>query len=154
MRIGPPSVRARLTLWYAGALALIVCIFSAGILLFVEARLYAALDTQLGREIATIDRVYRLTTRRELGSLARPLPGSSPEFWPADWRTYGGSDAYGWGATTANLLIRHLFGFKESRVTDGWIAELTPAFPTPLLIAGQRYGMRGLNYRGLSVLPY
>ena len=43
--------------------------------------------------------------------------GSSPEFWPEDWRTYGGSDAYGWGATTANLLIRHLFGFKESRHT-------------------------------------
>jgi len=59
MRFRRPSVRARLTLWYAGALTLIVCIFSAGILLFVGARLYAALDAQLGREIATIDRVYR-----------------------------------------------------------------------------------------------
>jgi heavy metal sensor kinase len=59
MRFRPPSVRARLTLWYAGVLTLIVCIFSAGILLFVEERLYAALDAQLGREIATIDRVYR-----------------------------------------------------------------------------------------------
>jgi heavy metal sensor kinase len=59
MRLRPPSVRARLTLWYAGVLTLIVGIFSAGILLFVEARLYAGLDAQLGREIATIDRVYR-----------------------------------------------------------------------------------------------
>ena len=59
MRIGPPSVRARLTLWYAGVLTLIVCIFSAGILVLVEARLYAGLDAQLGRELATIDRVYR-----------------------------------------------------------------------------------------------
>jgi heavy metal sensor kinase len=59
MRLRLPSVRTRLTLWYAGVLTLIVCIFSAGILLFVEARLYAALDAQLGREIATIDRVYR-----------------------------------------------------------------------------------------------
>src|SRR6185436_14926127 len=59
MRIGPPSVRARLTLWYAGALTLIVCIFSAGSLLFVKTRLYVALDAQLGRELATIDRVYR-----------------------------------------------------------------------------------------------
>jgi heavy metal sensor kinase len=59
MRIGPPSVRARLTLWYAGALTLIVCIFSAGFLLIVEGRLYAGLDAQLGRELATIDRVYR-----------------------------------------------------------------------------------------------
>src|SRR5262245_19444969 len=59
MRIRPPSVRARLTLWYAGALTLIVCIFAVGILLFVKARLYAALDAQLDREIATIGRIYR-----------------------------------------------------------------------------------------------
>jgi hypothetical protein len=98
----------------------------------------------------TIDRVYRITTRRELGSLARPMPGTSPEFWPADWRTYAGSDAYGWGATTANLLIRHLFGFKESRSTDGWVAELAPALPSALLEPGRRYGIRGLNYRGLA----
>src|SRR5215475_16130917 len=59
MRIQLSSVRARLTLWYAGVLTLIICIFSAGILLFVAARLYAGLDEQLGREIATIGRVYR-----------------------------------------------------------------------------------------------
>jgi len=59
MRFRPPSVRARLTLWHAGVLTLIVCIFSAGILLFVEARLYTGLDAQLGQEIATIGRVYR-----------------------------------------------------------------------------------------------
>jgi len=117
----------------------------------VESAAAAALHAGIGAlAFETIDRVYRVTTRRELGSLARPLPGSAPEFWPADWRTYGGSDAYGWGATTANLLIRHLFGFKESRVTDGWVAELTPAFPTALLVAGQRYAMRRLNYRGLQ----
>jgi hypothetical protein len=97
----------------------------------------------------TVDRVYRVTTRRELGSLARPMPGTSPEFWPEDWRTYAGSDAYGWGATTANLLIRHLFGFKESRETDGWAAELAPSLPAELLRAGARYGIRRLNYRDL-----
>jgi heavy metal sensor kinase len=59
MRFRLPSVRARLTLWHAGVLTLIVCIFSAGILLFVKARLYAGLDAQLGREIATIGKVYR-----------------------------------------------------------------------------------------------
>jgi heavy metal sensor kinase len=59
MRLRPPSVRARLTLWYAGVLTLIICVFSAGILLFVAARLYAALDAQLGREIATIGKIYR-----------------------------------------------------------------------------------------------
>ena len=69
MRIRPPSVRARLTLWYAGALTLIVCAFSAGILLFVEQRLYAALDAQLGGQIVTIDRVYR-EEPHELADLA------------------------------------------------------------------------------------
>jgi hypothetical protein len=59
MKIRPPSVRARLTLWYAGVLTLIICIFSAGILHFVDERLYAALDTQLDRQIATIGKVYR-----------------------------------------------------------------------------------------------
>jgi len=38
---------------------LIVCIFSAGILLFVATRLYAGLDAQLDREIATIGNIYR-----------------------------------------------------------------------------------------------
>jgi hypothetical protein len=97
----------------------------------------------------TIDRVYRVSTRRELGSLARPMPGTSPEFWPEDWRTYAGNDAYGWGATTANLLMRHLFGFKESRETNGWVAELAPTLPAELLRVGARYGIRRLNYRDL-----
>jgi hypothetical protein len=76
------------------------------------------------------------------------MPGSSPEYWPEDWRTYGGSDAYGWGATTANLLIRHLFGFKESHETDGWVAEFTPALPRDMRNPGARYTIRRLNYRG------
>ncbi|WP_084804548.1 ATP-binding protein [Bradyrhizobium sp. NAS80.1] len=59
MRIRPPSVRARLTFWHAGVLTLIVCVFSVGILLFVGARLYAGLDAQLGREIATISKIFR-----------------------------------------------------------------------------------------------
>jgi len=59
MKFHSPTVRARLTLWHAGVLTLIVCIFSAGILLFVGARLYTALDAQLERQIATIGKVYR-----------------------------------------------------------------------------------------------
>ncbi|MBV9579718.1 MAG: hypothetical protein JO057_14105, partial [Chloroflexi bacterium] len=95
-----------------------------------------------------VDRVYRVTTRRELGSFVRPMPGSSPEFWPEDWRTYGGSDAYGWGATTANLLIRHLFGFRESSDTAGVVFDLVPALPESMLRAGARYAINRLNYRG------
>ena len=59
MKLHPLSVRARLTLWYAGVLTLIICIFAAGIFHFVEDRLYAGLDAQLSRELATIDKVFR-----------------------------------------------------------------------------------------------
>jgi hypothetical protein len=114
----------------------------------VESAAAAALFADVGRlAFETIDRVYRVTTRRGLDGIARPLPGCAPEFWPLDWGTYAGSDAYGWGATTANLLIRHLFGFKESRATDGWVAELTPALAHTQV--GQRFGIRQLTYRGL-----
>jgi heavy metal sensor kinase len=57
--MAPLSVRARLTLWHAGVLLLVVCLFAAGSLLFVRARLYAELDAQLTRELSIIERVYR-----------------------------------------------------------------------------------------------
>jgi heavy metal sensor kinase len=53
------SIRARLTLWHAAVLTAIVCLFAASALVFVRARLYAELDAQLGRELLTIDRMYR-----------------------------------------------------------------------------------------------
>lgn len=60
MRIGALSVRARLTLWHAGALALIILVFSAGLFHFVGVWLYRDLDFQLGHDLAAIERVYRI----------------------------------------------------------------------------------------------
>jgi hypothetical protein len=115
----------------------------------VESAAAAGLYARVGELVyETIDRVYRATTRRALGSVRRQLPGSSPEYWPEDWREYGGSDAYGWGATTANLLIRHLFGFKESLDTSGCVFDLTPAFPPHMLHVGAQYRIDRLQYRG------
>lgn len=68
MRLGPPSVRTRLSLWHAGVLAIIICLFSAGTLLFVRARLYRALDEQLRQDLATVEKVYREETG-DLGEL-------------------------------------------------------------------------------------
>jgi len=72
MRFVAPSVRTRLTLWHAGVLALVICIFSAGILLFVRARLYGALDQQISHDLATIERVYHEETG-DLGELAHRM---------------------------------------------------------------------------------
>lgn len=58
MRTGRLSVRARLTLWHAGVLTLIVCVFAAGVLLFVQARIIDGLDRHVGRALTTIDWVY------------------------------------------------------------------------------------------------
>ena len=55
MRIGPLSVRARLTLWHAGVLTLVICVFAVGVLLFVGARLYRVLDDQIRADLATIE---------------------------------------------------------------------------------------------------
>jgi heavy metal sensor kinase len=52
------GVRARLALWHAAVLTLIVCVFSAGILFFVRESLFAGVDRQLARALTTVDWVY------------------------------------------------------------------------------------------------
>ena len=69
MRSGRLSIRARLTLWHAGVLTLIVCAFSAGILIFVKASLFEGLDRQLRRALVTIDWVYH-NEPDDIGNLA------------------------------------------------------------------------------------
>ncbi len=59
MRQWAPSVRARLTFWHAGVLTLIICLFSAGILVFVKIRLDRGLDDQIRRDLEAIEKVYR-----------------------------------------------------------------------------------------------
>ena len=63
------SIRARLALWHAAVLTLIVCVFSAGILVFVRASLFAGVDRQLLRALTTIDWVYHHEPE-EIGDLA------------------------------------------------------------------------------------
>jgi hypothetical protein len=141
-RLQPEVLRhatAPWTSWPSWCYVLLECVAAAG--LYEEAG-------EIAWEV--IDRVYRVTTRRDVDTLSRPTPGAGPEFWPQDWRTFQGCDAYGWGATTANLLVRHLVGFKEARETRAWQALLTPALPPAMRVGGRRYGLRHLQYRGLA----
>ena len=59
MTVLPRSVRARLTLWHAAVLALIVCAFSAAVFLLVRAQLFDDLDARLDRELAAVERTWR-----------------------------------------------------------------------------------------------
>ncbi|HYV67280.1 MAG TPA: ATP-binding protein, partial [Myxococcales bacterium] len=53
------SVRARLTLWHAAVLAVIVCSFSAAVFLLVRAQLLADLDARLDRDLSAVERTFR-----------------------------------------------------------------------------------------------
>ena len=72
MRRRAPSVRARLTLWHAGVLALVTCLFSAGALLVVRARFDRLFEEQISQDLATIEKVYREETG-DLGELAHRM---------------------------------------------------------------------------------
>ena len=68
MRPGTLSVRARLTLWHAGVLAVVVVLFSGAVFLIASAALYRDLDRMLARDLASIEKVFR-TDPEELHEL-------------------------------------------------------------------------------------
>ena len=68
MKSASLSIRARLALWHAGGLALIVIVFSMGMFFFAEAWLYRDLDRQLGRDLAAVG-MARQAGLEELGEL-------------------------------------------------------------------------------------
>ena len=107
MTLAPPTIRARLTLWHAGALTLVICIFAVGVFLFVRASLYRSLDQQIREDLAAIEKVYREETG-DLGELAlrtgmrfevtegptvihRTAGWPPTSTTPARWRTIGDS---------------------------------------------------------------
>src|SRR5215467_2615193 len=75
MRASGPSLRVRLTLWHATVLAVVICVFSAGIYVFVKAQLYRTLDQQISDDLATIEHVYREETG-DLGELGHRIGGT------------------------------------------------------------------------------
>jgi heavy metal sensor kinase len=119
MRLEPPGIRARLTLWYAAVLLFILACLSAGVYVFVRASLERTLRTQLDRDIETVATVVaaaphgkganghlrgdvlfavmenqRLVYHSDAWCRARSLHGA--EFEPADsdgvWRSPEGAD--------------------------------------------------------------
>lgn len=68
MRQNTGSVRVRLTVWYAAALAVIILVFSIGIYVFVRASLLSHLDKHLDVDFAAIETVLQ-EEPDELGEL-------------------------------------------------------------------------------------
>lgn len=82
----PRSVRARLTLWYAGVLAAILVAYAAGVYLFLRQNLYAELDRALVEDFETAEEALE---RGEDGRIARrgpPVPHAHEEGEPAPAR--------------------------------------------------------------------
>jgi hypothetical protein len=92
MKVGPHTVRGRLTLWHAAVLAAIVCVFSAAIFLLVRLRLYDDLDARLARDAAAIEATYRddpgeLAEAESRAGIAlfEVIEGAAPFYRSGDW---------------------------------------------------------------------
>jgi len=97
---------------------------------------------------AILARVYPRNDRRT-DVHTGALPGLAHEVWGQQLAD-AGAEIYGWGATTAQIVIRHLLGFQESSRTDGIVFELAPSLPKPLRQTGKTYALDNLRYRGIG----
>ena len=101
-----------------------------------------------------VGRVYGELDARQIADPRHPTPGVAREYWPLDLDTWASCEGYGWGANTASLLVRQVFGFTEGPYLDNdaldsrLIFELRPGLPTEFLVPGREYWLRNLPYRG------
>lgn len=100
---------------------------------------------------AIADRLYAATDRRTIDEFERPLPGAAPEYWPGDWLTFGGNDAYAWGAQTASFVIRHLLGIRPTEDASLLALSLSPALPEGLRAHGSVFGVENFMHRGMRM---
>lgn len=95
-----------------------------------------------------IRRVYRENDRRGVSDDVAPLPGVAREYWPLTLDGWNASEAYGWGATTSLLLLRHLIGFREGPDPAAAAFSLRPMLPSDLVAEGRTLAIEGIGLRG------
>jgi hypothetical protein len=94
--------------------------------------------------------VYPRLDRREDANIGA-RPGTSYEWWSDNLsQTTVLNETYGWGATTATLLLRHLFGFGPGEDTRHMVFEWVPSLQGGLMTPGHRLGFANLHYRGAN----
>ncbi|WP_129125259.1 sensor histidine kinase [Geomonas oryzae] len=107
MTLRPRSIRLRLTVWYAAALAAIVIAFALGVYLFVRASLLREMDAQLARDLVTVTRVLR-EEPFEINELAQH---GSVEFFQVSQGNVVVAETPGW---SREVLEKALAGMPES----------------------------------------
>lgn len=98
-----------------------------------------------------VARVYRELDTHEIAGPSHPTPGVAREYWPLGLSTWASCEGYGWGANTATLLVRQIFGFLEGPYDDDGPPlrfQLAPGLPPGLLTADREYRIENLPYRG------
>lgn len=95
-----------------------------------------------------IERVYAENDRRDLSRFPAPIPGVAREYWPLSLENWSASEAYGWGATTSLLLLRHLVGFQEWPHVRRTGFSLRPILPRRLLSDNRSLRVENLSLRG------
>ncbi|HEY7909000.1 MAG TPA: hypothetical protein VIC60_08995, partial [Thermomicrobiales bacterium] len=115
-----------------------------------EAAAALGCDDWAARFVAQIvERVYRENDRRTQAPDERPTPGGAREYWPEPLGKFTGNDAYGWGAETLPLLMRHIVGFRED--DSGWRDvrfSLVPGLPDDWR---GTYSLANIQYRGVAI---
>ena len=92
-----------------------------------------------------VDYIYSSIDAREQKP-AMPLPGVEHEFWPMS-RNWG-AEGYGWGCFSIFMVIRTMFGFRESDEDEDSFL-LCPSLAKALLVHGRKYAITNLKYRKL-----
>jgi heavy metal sensor kinase len=128
MRLTSVSVRARLTLWHAAVMGLVLAAFALGIYVFVRESLFAQIDARLDENLATIAGTARANPM-ELDEIERHTRVLAFRVVENDWPLYA---------------------------SGGWIAgDLDAADPPPgagrWIIASKRGGIYHLKEKLLAV---
>jgi hypothetical protein len=115
-----------------------------------EAAAALGCDTWATQFVARIvERVYRENDRRTQEPDERPTPGNAREYWPEPLGKFTGNDAYGWGAETLPLLMRHIIGFREDdEGCDGVRFTLVPGLPEDWR---GTYTLANIQYHGVAI---
>jgi heavy metal sensor kinase len=94
MRLAPVSVRARLTLWHAVLMALVLAVFALGIYAYVRESLFAQIDSRLEEHLAVVAATAR-TDPDELVEVERHSSTIIFRVIENDWPLYASG---GWAA--------------------------------------------------------